>query len=236
MTSPKRRFVDIRIKNAASDDEPTLPNEGGPMHRLDWAFAGTSRTVLRPAPENTSATLSEDKPMIPHCTWKHWIDSHAAPFRDEEIVDEGDMYPCEDGERTLEKGNMVNPATGKKQDYVECWVDEDVHGAETGVLMLDEKDAAGKSVAKGMVVRIGGWCQGIVKVVEKREQDGKTMEEAEISLERWKQDEEGAWQRVVKLGRFWLPCAVTWEKPLKVGGEVNYRGFDWKVVEVGKAA
>ncbi|GAM84096.1 hypothetical protein ANO11243_020880 [Dothideomycetidae sp. 11243] len=28
LTSPKRRFVDIRIKNAASDDEPTLPNEG----------------------------------------------------------------------------------------------------------------------------------------------------------------------------------------------------------------
>ena len=125
------------------------------------------------------------------------------------------MFPCADG-RTVERGAMVNPATGRRQEYEECWTDEEGEGVV--VLVLEDGGA------KGMVVRVGGWCQGIIKVVRGGE--------AEVSVERWKREEHGGWKRVVRLGRLWLPCAVTWERGMRRGGEVKYHGFEWRVVEV----
>ncbi|KAF2153240.1 hypothetical protein K461DRAFT_320922 [Myriangium duriaei CBS 260.36] len=220
LTSPSRRFVDIRLAKPTSPDEPELPNEGGPFSRLTWAFAGTSSTVLRPA---DPTLLTNDTPLIPHCTWTHWIDSHAAPNRDTDVLDEGDMYPSPSNDgRTLERGAMVNPATGIRQEYEECWVDEDVGVGEAVVVMLEDEGA------KGMVVRVGGWCQGILKVVR--------GEEAEVSVERWKKGDDGSWRRVMKVGRLWLPCAVAWEKGLRLGQEVSYQGWEWKVVEAERAS
>ncbi|KAF4552281.1 Hypothetical protein D9617_10g072620 [Elsinoe fawcettii] len=223
LTSSSRRFIDIRI-NLPKPDEPDLPNEGGPLSRLQWAFAGTSHTSLRPSSDPTIA------PTL-HCTWHHWIDSHAPPCRDDEVKDSGDLFPQPDG-RSLETGTMLNPATGKVEAYEEMWSDGHVTpiGKEEGkravILDLREVDAGGREWAKGMVVRVGKWVQGIVKVV--REGGGEGM--VEVSCERWEYAEKG-WERRVKIGRLWLPCAITWEEGVRVGKEVRYGDWNWVVME-----
>src|ERR1700712_1231817 len=84
-----------------------------PSSRLEWAFAGTSSSELR---------HPQDSKAVVHSKWRHWVDCRN-PDADG-VVDEGDMYPQTDG-RTLEKGCMVNPATGKLTDYEEVWKDLD---------------------------------------------------------------------------------------------------------------
>ncbi|PSK55905.1 Topoisomerase 1-associated factor 1 [Elsinoe australis] len=234
LTSSHRHFIDIRITKPTAN-EPDLPNEGGPFSRLQWAFAGTSCTTLIKPEHGTTTSLPSP---VHHCVWTHWIDSHAAPYRDTEVRDEGDIFPQADG-KSLEVGEMVNPATGKVQRYEECWADEEVGlvGKESRrmavVLELSEKDARGREWAKGSVVRIGRWVQGIVKVVrEERGEAGEVREVAEVSCERWMWDESKGWLRVVKIGRLWLPCAITWEEGLKVGREVRFGDWRWELKEV----
>lgn len=199
-----------------------------PTSRLDWAFAGTSSTELLPDP---SATGRE----IVHSTWRHWVDSR---YEDaESVVDEGDMYPRPDG-RTLEKGRMINPETGQMTDYEEVWVDVDStdtttttsvradgHGeAEDGgsgrkvctVLMLEDEEHS----ARGMVIRVGQFCQGVLRVG-----DG-------FCLERWEWAANTGWKRQVRMGDLFLPCGVTFETDrLRLGGEVKFGEFVWRVVE-----
>lgn len=142
------------------------------------------------------------------------------------VKDEGDMYPQPDG-RTLEKGSMVNPSTGKLTDYQEMWRDldpvatihEDRDEVKACVVLMLEDNA---HKAKGMVVRVGQFCQGVLRIGHR------------FSLERWdwKGKEEG-WKRAVRIGDFWLPCGVaTEEGTLKMDGEVKYGEFVWKVVEL----
>lgn len=138
------------------------------------------------------------------------------------------MYPQPDGTHTLEKGRMVNPATGAVGEYEEMW--EDLLPTTTDdakrwsvVVVLDDRVHG----AKGMVVRVGGWCQGIVKVG------------GEVCVERWrfdKGDEEGRkgeWKRVVRLGRLFLPCSLTFEpERVREGSKVVYGDFEWWVEEL----
>lgn len=188
------------------------------MTRLEWAFAGTSSTELR-APTNIKAGNEKASKPILHGIWRHWIDSRAAPGHDGDTADEGELYPLPDGERTLERGAMVNPATGRKTEYEECWWDE----ADERSVVLRLEENGGKT--KGMIVRVGRWCQGLIKVVHDDEQ-------VELAVERWKFTEEGKWQRVVKLGRVFMPCATTWDNSIAVGGKIEYKGYKWEVVEV----
>lgn len=78
------------------------------------------------------------------------------------------MWEQDDGD-TLEKGEMAHPLTGEIIPYEELWTDLDIDGPfkELGeeekvcvVLMLDGSEDG----AKGMVVRIGGMIQGVVRV------------------------------------------------------------------------
>ncbi|PNS15742.1 hypothetical protein CAC42_4194 [Sphaceloma murrayae] len=222
LTSRQRRFIDIRI-NKPKAGEPELPNEGDPPSRLQWAFAGVSKATLLP----DSSTINVPGP-VQHCVWTHWVDSHAPPFHDTDVRDEGDLFSQPDGS-SLEVGEMRNPETGKVQKYEEKWVDEEVErtGAEEGrravVLELSERDEEGREWAKGAVVRVGRWVQGLVKVVRGAG--------AEISCERWKW-EEGGWERVMKIGRLWLPCKVACEEAVEVGKEVRYGEWRWVVKEV----
>lgn len=135
------------------------------------------------------------------------------------------MYPQPDGLRTLERGKMVNPATGRMTEYEESWLDptpKTTNGGEKGervcaVVRLhdDEHDA------RGLVVRLGEWCQGVLRVGDA------------FSLERWKWEGEGGWTRRARMGDLWLPCGVVMD-PLKVelGGEVRHGDYLWKVEEL----
>jgi hypothetical protein len=48
LTSPAKTFVDVRVLKPVRKGEGTegLPNEGGPKERLEWAFAGASRSEV----------------------------------------------------------------------------------------------------------------------------------------------------------------------------------------------
>ncbi|KAJ6524492.1 hypothetical protein B0H19DRAFT_898240, partial [Mycena capillaripes] len=72
---------------------------------LDWAFAGYRSSV---EPNSTKFT--------------HHIDSQTLSPLD--VVDVGSNTPLPDG-RTLEAGEMVNPATGILTPYEEIWRDEE---------------------------------------------------------------------------------------------------------------
>ena len=165
---------------------------------------------------------------VMHSKWHHWVDSRTPDA--EEVTDEGDMYPIEGGERALEKGRMVNPATGILTDYEELWQDvkptatsSEVDGEEEGkrfcvVLQLDEP----KEQARGMIVRVGQHCQGVLRCRNT------------FSLERWGwQGDADGWKRTCRIGDYFVPCSAAFdESKVKLGGWVRYGDFGWKVVEL----
>ncbi|KAK3379056.1 hypothetical protein B0T24DRAFT_145050 [Lasiosphaeria ovina] len=105
LTSPGRRFVDLRILNPPPGQQ-AQGSERLPLSRLDWAIAGTSESwPLEASPSTGSANEGASRAQ-----WRHWIDSRTADTRG--LVDEGVNYPQPpDGAKTLEKGRMVNPAS-----------------------------------------------------------------------------------------------------------------------------
>ena len=232
LTSAESRFVDIRLLNPTpgsySERHPECKCTTSciqaynakdfftdPLHssQIDWAFAGTSSSEIR-VDANGAQTV--------HSTWRHWVDSRFPTAED--VKDEGDMFPLADG-RTLENGSMINPATGRMTDYEECWKDVDPLANEKGAgkvcTVLQIHDDAHK--VRGMVFRVGQFCQGILRVGEG------------LSLERWQWEESGGWKRQARVGDQWIPCGVILEgERLKMGGEVTYGDFVWRVVELGE--
>ncbi|KXH41566.1 hypothetical protein CSAL01_01068 [Colletotrichum salicis] len=109
LTSPQRRFVDLRILKQTPTVDGVQDTHG--IERLEWGIAGTS----------SSSTRTDDQGVeVRHSRWEHWIDSRTT--EPENAADEGDMYEQPDG-LTLEKGRMVNPANGRETDYEELWKD-----------------------------------------------------------------------------------------------------------------
>ncbi|KAI9833186.1 MAG: hypothetical protein M1819_003809 [Sarea resinae] len=221
LTSSTSHFVDVRIFKPTSDEEPELPNQGGPLERLQWAFAGRSHTDKATKGDGDG----DDAP--PHAIWEHWVDSNS----DSPAADEGDLWTQPNGE-TLEKGRMVNPDTGRLTDYEELWADAAIQRTgldpKRGCVVLRLEDR--KNRARGMVIRVGGWCQGIYKLGN------------EVNVERWQWvstkevsedgDESGDWERVMKIGSRFLPCAVTFRLDrVHQGNTVHAGDAKWEVIE-----
>lgn len=123
---------------------------------------------------------------------------------------------------------MINPETGKFTPYEEKWADvalKSTTGREDGkvecaVLELCSEEHS----ARGLVVRVGQYCQGIVRVGE------------QVAVERWVWDAETGftWKRRVRMGDLFLPCGVVVGEPerLELGGEIRYGEQVWRVVEL----
>lgn len=122
-------------------------------------------------------------------------------------TDEGDMYALPNGD-VLEKGSTRDPATGAETAYEELWTELEVdvipeEGGKYSTVLRAET-----ATARGMVVRVGGWCQGLL--IEKRD-EGKRM-----TVERWRWMSEendpsqgpGYWKRVVRIGEGEMPGPV----------------------------
>ncbi|KAK3708685.1 hypothetical protein LTR37_011407 [Vermiconidia calcicola] len=217
LTSPERRFVDIRILKS-TDADPADERAQPVLHasRIDWAFAGFSSSELQ---------TGADGSQFVHSTWKHWVSSRVADA--DGVVDEGDMFPQADG-TTLEKGKMVNPATGRETEYEEVWEDPkpttttEGDGEKVMCAVLQLHDDAHQ--ARGMVVRVGQFCQGVLRI-------GESM-----SLERWQWKSHGGWKRQVRIGDQWLPCGVLLDgQRVRMGGEVKHGEFSWRVVELSES-
>lgn len=223
------------------------------MTRLDWAFAGTSTSYPLPPPKIISPNKASHPGIATssfptsHSTWTHWIDSLHADVS--KVTDQGDMYPSPDGKHVLERGIMINPATGRMARYEEFWEDEEVEiveGRRCSVVLKMEDEILGekgeKIVVRGMVVRVGQWCQGLIRVGD------------EIALERWRyvreaqisgrknekvgegvkdETKNGMWARVARLGRLFLPCTIAFRpEGIVVGSRVSHGDYKWEVNEV----
>lgn len=152
LTSPGRRFVDIRVLRTALNGLQQEPNAPlSPHEKLDWAFAGTS---------STAQVTRADGSQLTHATFHHWVDSRTR--QPDEVLDEGDMFP-QPGGSTLETGHMTNPATGLGADYEELWRDEEpqpVPGlARCTVLQLHHDT----DQTRGLFVQLGQHAQVVLR-------------------------------------------------------------------------
>ena len=113
-------------------------------------------------------------PCMAHCRWTHEIDN-----KDQEIIDEGDMFLLQNGE-CMEIGQMMNPNTQRVDMYKEYWTSvavgesDSIHGTPRCVVARTKGDDS----TRGMIIRLGGYCQGVVRF-----QDEKTGETFQIG--RW---------------------------------------------------
>jgi hypothetical protein len=146
LTSAAKNYVDVRVLN------PSTP--GGALSTLSWAFAGVSTTT--PAEYDSAASGQLKKPT--HTAWAHWVDSET----EDEVNDEGDMFVQPDG-TVLEKGVNADGST-----YEELW--EELEARAVGrdqkrmSYVLRAEEPARRT--RGMVVRIGEWVQGTLRVGE----------------------------------------------------------------------
>ncbi|KAL2214606.1 hypothetical protein CC79DRAFT_1300760 [Sarocladium strictum] len=208
LTSPQRRFVDLRIFDST-------PHKSGPrgmpgqlgLEQLEWGIGGTSSSTKR----------EENGEVITRGRWDHWIDSRTA----DEVADEGDMFPISET-TTLEKGRMVNPETGLETDYEEVWEDEEpksIPGAKEGVSCVVVRMEEG--VAKGLIVVLGRYAQGILR-----------LGDGSVAAERWVYDD--GWKLYVKFGDGGVPCKVVLGTlgDVTMGQGFGCDGRTWTVIEM----
>lgn len=202
---------------------------------LQWAFGGKSRTS-RAANKEKGAGGRETS----HTVWDHWIDSKS----NDPETDEGDMTLQEDG-TVLEEGVNLDPVTGAKIRYEELWRDLPVESFgkknNRSSMVLRAEDL--ERNAKGLVVKVGGWCQGFMKV------------EDSLTIERWQWKPKGQtavgaamlegvestrtrndWIRVFKIGTEILPCRYVLERTEgRSGSNLPYKNhedaIEWRVIE-----
>ncbi|KAE9979206.1 hypothetical protein EG328_001042 [Venturia inaequalis] len=223
LTSSSGWFIDVRILSSretpppsleVDDDELLRPSTDETsrtmsMERMDWAFSGSSK----------STSGGKNKPR--HSEWTHWVDSKTL-YHEPPIVDAGDMYPVSKT-RDLEKGSMPNPATGIDTEYEEVWDDMPIDVPEKSATCSTFLTEDEEKEMKGCIVKLGSWCQGVLRV-------GK-----EISAERWKfLVEEKSWVLVARVGEKSIGCEIAFgdDKSLEVGETIEAEGREWTVKEV----
>ncbi|KAF1842209.1 uncharacterized protein K460DRAFT_370193 [Cucurbitaria berberidis CBS 394.84] len=236
LTSPNRTFVDIRFyKPSNADVSTTLPNEGE-RKRLEWAFAGTSESQPISLPQDSKPSNErgdgEEKTWegVTHSKWTHWLDSRHPVGSPDIPVDEGDMYPIAD-DLTLEHGHAFQPLMHAHKTHEEMWRDLTIQstnssGTHLCVVLRLHADAAG---VRGVIVRLGQYCQGIVM-----QRDYCTVERWEYFAEGRRDLEEATkWKRTARVGDQFLPCAATFRpEVLAMGGLVKYHDYEWVVEEI----
>lgn len=240
LSSPGGLFVDVRVHDGHSDGTFTKPkvlstaaqllrtttvarpraytgltavHEGA----LDWAFAGT-------------ATRTVDEGGVARGRWTHVVDSRLPLGESGAFVDEGEMEERveEGGEKVeVERGSMARPETGVVTPYEEGWAEvvrEEGGRGTRDCVVLGRGFGAGEEGAsvKGLVVRVGPWCQGIVR-------DGER-----VRVERWLSVGGGSGaQALFSSGEGVLPCREAMSGTFTPGQTLDGERWDgWKVLEV----
>lgn len=187
----------------------------GHVQSLYWGFAGTSKRETR----------GQDTIGV----WSHWLDSR---FAHDSFSDSGILKPhfLSPGETSFpdevsyesEKGRMMNLDTGIEQEYEEIWADIQVHNEASktcAVIRLDE----GQTGARGVIVLVGEWCQGIMEL-----RDGSVV----VDRCRWNAHSK-TW---TKLGLFdavqLLPTERVLQNHVQLGESFTHKDFLWTVEEL----
>lgn len=150
--------------------------------------------------------------QLSHTVWDHWIDSRT----NNPDSDEGDMWVQPNGD-ILEKGKNSAATTGEETEYEELWRDLQVetfgkkHNRSSLVMKADEP----RRNIRGIAIKVGGWCEGIMKVedeltVERWEWKPTDCASEAASTEASKEDEQtrNDWTRTFRLGKGTLPCKL----------------------------
>lgn len=161
-TSPKNLFVDVRI---LSNHYP-YKTQAKDLHFTEvfqWVIVGTEESI----PESNKIAFHHeiDSMAISQLlkTGKPMEDCLGEP-------DVGNFSSIPSSEDRKETGEMVNPATGKMQDYIEIWrsLDSEVHTPEllgreasTTVHLVTVYDVKTEKY-HGRMIRLGNWAQGVV--------------------------------------------------------------------------
>lgn len=162
--------------------------------------------------------------------WDHWIDSKS----NEPDIDEGDIWIQEDGS-VLELGKSKDPITGKDIGYEELWRDSEIvplgkkQNRSSLVLRVDDPEEE----IKGMAIKIGGWCQAIMKVkddltIERWERRLAGSTEADTTVEEGQlgRRTQNDWVRTFRFGNERLPCeymCTNTEGKIGLNKAVSYR-------------
>ncbi|KAI1772021.1 hypothetical protein F4818DRAFT_454215 [Hypoxylon cercidicola] len=209
LTAPSGKYVDIRFS--------TLPRSQAALAvktQCDkiwgYATAGLSTVAILPGKGGCPAY-----DCMVHATWEHPIDSSGS-FD----TDGADLLLLADGAR-MEVGCMV--IRGKMQMFKEYWVTPTGRSVDRPCAVVELK--GGEEGAKGMAIRIGDFCQGIL-------QHGD-----EFWFERWEiQEGESKWTRdersntpTTEMGI--LPCWWMTEKARTFGETIMIDGRQWHVTE-----
>lgn len=201
LTSRDTYFIDVRLFRDKLEEAKATGKHTQAC--VNWAFAGRSHT--KPQKSQT-----DDMIKLSHTVWDHWIDSRS----NDPGIDEGDMWLQEDGD-VLERGKSKDAVTGQETEYEELWHDLEVvrlgkkHNRSSLVLRADDPERN----LRGMAVKVGGWCQAILKVgdaltIERWERKpaastiNQTLDEDDKHDKRTRND----WVRTFRVGEGKLPC------------------------------
>ena len=84
----------------------------------------------------------------------------------------------QDNGDVLERGKQKHRVSGAEVEYEELWGDLDIdtirrkQNRSSIALRADDREKN----ARGMIVKVGGWCQGIMKIGDK------------VTIERWQRE------------------------------------------------
>lgn len=224
LTATSSAFIDIRFPLRTDANQPLTTNPSF------WAFSGVSSITFDPETSNAPMLFSA------HSVWKHDIDSKGAG-----ITDEGDLFLLQNGD-VMEVGMMPNPSTSKIEMYKEYWTEPDT---EPGLSTLQKTPCVvatteDDSKNRGVVIRIGGYCQGIFQPAEAAEGD--------VLVERWLRTaptehtfveaKSSNWLRDSRSntndGTPQLPCMWACDGERCQGDEIVIQGVRWRITEVLK--
>ncbi|KAF4586483.1 hypothetical protein EYR38_010759 [Pleurotus pulmonarius] len=116
---------------------------------LDWAFAGKRRV---------EGKITK---------FEHMIDSRTADAAT--MVDEGENVEMEDGS-IVERGKMINPATGTLMLYEEKWREEE--GSEGLVIRRKGKEETWQAIVGDYQLALGRYQDGAFWAWQARKKDG----------------------------------------------------------------
>lgn len=217
-TSPKDLFVDVRIltdhypyKKRAVD----LPF----TDVFQWVIVGTEECI----------------PNSNKIAFHHEVDSMAIAelLQSGKSVSEciggpdvGNFFSIPDSEDRKETGEMVNPDTGKVQDYIEIWrsLDPDFHtptklARETSATVhLASVYDVNTERYQGRIIRLGNWLQGVLY--------DKHSSAQPLHVVRAHRDSVGSnWHYLIEYGNTGL---------FPVDGEATETEVEWQCVEANR--
>jgi hypothetical protein len=209
LTAPSGKFVDIRFPLSPTSRRSPMPD---PYEINGYATAGLSTPTILPGtgdcPPYECAALM---------TWEHPIDSSRGFGKASAM-----MYLLANRD-VMEVGTME--FGGKLQLFTEYWVGPK-EGAKTlpCIVMELKTKAEDSNGSRGMAIRVGDYCQGIVQ-----DEQIFRLERWELNGDQWVKDQRS---NTLNLEENILPCEWMISQGGKLGDCHAVDGRNWQITEL----